>query len=93
VVQRRVDVRWRLSPSEITRLSNLQLEILTNAAKAVKSGGRIVYSTCSIDEEEDSSVVKRFIAEHPDFTFVKDKLALPFVEKSDGAYAALLIRA
>lgn len=93
VIRRRVDVRWRISQGEIERLSDIQLQILCNAAKAVKSGGRLVYSTCSIEEEEDSKVIAKFLEKHPDFKLAGDHLALPFLEHADGAYAALLIRA
>ncbi|MEG2327668.1 MAG: RNA methyltransferase, partial [Akkermansia sp.] len=93
VIQRRVDVRWRLSPHEIERITELQLSILENAAQAVKQGGRLVYSTCSIETEEDSGLIARFLARHPDFKLDREHLALPCREKADGAYAALLIRA
>ena len=46
VIQRRVDVRWRLTPEEIRRLAALRKTILENASHAVKPGGRLVYSTC-----------------------------------------------
>lgn len=93
VLQRRVDARWRLSESEITRLASLQLTILEQAAAAVRPGGRLVYSTCSIDREEDRSVVDAFLSEHRDFSFIAEYLALPHREQADGAYAALLSRA
>ena len=93
VLQRRVDARWRLSAGEITRLAALQLQILEQASAAVRPGGRLVYSTCSIDREEDRSVVDAFLATHKDFTFVEEYLALPHREQADGAYAALLSRA
>ncbi len=93
VIQRRVDVRWRLSPGEITRLADIQFLILDQASLAVKSGGRLVYSTCSIDQEEDRNIIDRFLEAHPDFSLKEERLALPFREMSDGAYAALLIRA
>ncbi len=93
VIQRRVDVRWRLSAEEITRLTELQKTILTQAAQSVKPGGRLVYSTCSIDTQEDGLLVRQFIADHPEWTLKEEKLILPQAEKSDGAYAALLIRA
>ena len=92
VLQRRVDARWRLRPEEITRLAALQQKILCSACEAVRPGGRLVYSTCSIDAEEDSAVVQAFLADHPDFELVKDYLALPHREMADGAYAALLHR-
>ena len=93
VLQRRVDARWRLSAGEITRLAALQLQILEQASAAVRPGGRLVYSTCSIDREEDRAVVDAFLATHKDFTFVEEYLALPHREQADGAYAALLSRA
>ena len=93
VLQRRVDARWRLSTGEITRLAALQLQILEQASAAVRPGGRLVYSTCSIDREEDRAVVDAFLATHKDFTFVEEYLALPHREQADGAYAALLSRA
>ena len=93
VLQRRVDARWRLSAGEISRLAALQLQILEQASAAVRPGGRLVYSTCSIDREEDRAVVDAFLATHKDFTFVEEYLALPHREQADGAYAALLCRA
>ncbi|MBQ2380573.1 MAG: hypothetical protein II295_09320 [Akkermansia sp.] len=92
VLQRRVDARWRLQPAEIERLTELQLRILTCAAEAVRPGGRLVYSTCSIDRAEDRAVVDAFLASHPHFHLVEDYLALPHREQADGAYAALLQR-
>ena len=92
VLQRRVDARWRLSAEEMTRLAALQLSILEQACAAVRPGGRLVYSTCSIDAEEDRAVVDAFLARHKEFSFVEDYLALPHRELADGAYAALLRR-
>lgn len=92
VLQRRVDARWRLQESEISRLAALQAQILEQGAAAVKPGGRLVYSTCSIDREEDRDVVDTFLAAHPDFRLIEDILVLPHRAQADGAYAALLAR-
>ncbi len=92
VLQRRVDARWRLEESEFARLAELQGRILEQAAATVKPGGRLVYSTCSIDREEDRAVVDAFLARHPEFAFEEDYLALPHREQADGAYAARLRR-
>lgn len=92
VLQRRIDARWRLNEDEISRLAALQLQILLCAADAVRPGGRLVYSTCSIDCEEDRAVVDAFLVQRPDFSFAEEYLALPHLEQADGAYAALLHR-
>lgn len=93
VMQRRVDVRWRLTEQEMDRLVNLQSSILNNACLAVRQDGRLVYSTCSIDPEEDSRVVQKFLTAHPDWKLEEERLILPHDEETDGAYAAKLIRA
>ena len=92
VLRRRVDARWRLRESEIERLSSLQGQILRAAADVVRPGGRLVYSTCSIERVEDRDAVDAFLRERADFEFVEDYLALPHLERADGAYAALLRR-
>ncbi len=90
VLQRRVDARWRLEEAEFARLARLQGLILEQASATVKPGGRLVYSTCSIDREEDRAVVDAFLARHPEFRLEEDYLALPHREQADGAYAARL---
>ncbi len=92
VLQRRVDARWRLEEKEFTRLAALQGKILDQAAPTVKPGGRLIYSTCSIDREEDRDVVDAFLSRHPEFCLEEDYLALPHREQADGAYAARLRR-
>lgn len=92
VLQRRVDARWRLQEAEIARLAALQMQILEQGATAVKPGGRLVYSTCSIDREEDCALVEAFLAAHPEFALAEDILVLPHRAQADGAYAALLVR-
>lgn len=93
VIQRRVDVRWRLSPEEITRLATLQRRLLQQTARAVRPGGRLVYSTCSIDREENRNCVENFLTTHPEWALERDFTALPHRVHADGAYAALLIHA
>jgi 16S rRNA (cytosine967-C5)-methyltransferase len=56
----------------------------------VKSGGRIVYSTCSIEPEENTILIKRFLEDHPEFKLIAEKQILPHVDHTDGAYCALL---
>ncbi len=90
VLQRRVDARWRLSPNELRHLVSTQLSIADHAMQAVRPGGRFVYSTCSIEPEENEDMVQHLLANHPDWSLVRQHLILPHQENSDGAYAALL---
>ena len=66
-LRRDPDIKWRRSPDEFPALSSLQLRILTGAAAVVRTGGRILYSTCSSEFEENDEVVERFLAVHPGF--------------------------
>jgi 16S rRNA (cytosine967-C5)-methyltransferase len=90
VMRRRVDLRWRIRPEEIERLRLAQLDLLRQAAPRLKPGGTMVYSTCSLEQEENAEVVKQFLSEHPKFKLEKERELLPFVEGVDGAYVALL---
>lgn len=67
VLRRKPDARWHKTAAEADALPALQLEILASAAKAVKKGGVLVYSTCTIEPEENQEVVKAFLAAHPEF--------------------------
>lgn len=65
--RRNPDARWRFAPEDLERLIALQGEILDSAQRLVKTGGRLVYATCSLLEEENSAQVEAFLARHPSF--------------------------
>ena len=90
VMRRRVDLRWRIQPAEIERLCATQLDLLNQAATKLKPGGVVVYSTCSLEPEENSEVVKQFLAAQPDFKLETERQLLPFADGVDGAYGAKL---
>lgn len=90
VMRRRVDLRWRIQPDEIQRLRETQLNLMRRAAPRLKPGGVLVYSTCSLEPEENQEVVKQFLTEHKQFTLESERELLPFVDGVDGAYVATL---
>ena len=90
VFRRRVDVRWRMKPSDITELTKLQRQIIENALPCLKPGGRLVYSTCSIEAEENGGLIEALLADHPELTLEGTRQALPQRDGTDGAFAALL---
>jgi 16S rRNA (cytosine967-C5)-methyltransferase len=90
VLRRRVDLRWRISAPEISRLQQTQLELLIFAATKLKPSGVLVYSTCSLEPEENSEVVKEFLAAHSNFKLETERALLPFADSVDGAYIARL---
>jgi 16S rRNA (cytosine967-C5)-methyltransferase len=91
VMRRRVDLRWRIRPEEIERLRAVQFDLLKRAAIQVKPGGVLVYSTCSLEPEENGEVVKQFLSDHGDFKLEAERELLPFADHVDGAYVARLV--
>jgi 16S rRNA (cytosine967-C5)-methyltransferase len=90
VMRRRVDLRWRIREEEITRLRDAQLKLLGKAALHLKSGGTLVYSTCSLEPEENRELVDDFLRTRSDFKLENERELLPFVDGVDGAYVARL---
>ena len=90
VMRRRVDLRWRLRLEEIARLRLTQLDLLRQAAALLKHGGRLVYSTCSLEPEENSAVIRDFLSQRADYRLERERELLPFVEGVDGTYVARL---
>ncbi|NDA69332.1 MAG: RsmB/NOP family class I SAM-dependent RNA methyltransferase, partial [Verrucomicrobia bacterium] len=90
VLRRRLDLRWRLKPEEIERLRATQAKLLHLAASRVKPGGILVYSTCSLEPEENSEQVKAFLAAHPHYKLEFERELVPFRDGVDGAYVAKL---
>ena len=92
VMRRRVDLRWRIRPGEIGRLRTAQADLLRQAAPLLKQGGTLVYSTCSLEPEENGEVVAQFLSDHPDFRLDRARELLPFAERVDGTYVARLVK-
>jgi len=102
---RHPDARWRVTPDALSALIQRQTELLASAASIVRPGGLLVYSTCSLEPEENEGQVDSFLAEHAEFeretpddalpallTSTGDLMTLPQRDRMDGAYAARLRR-
>ena len=92
VLRRKADLRWKKNFSELDELPTLQAEILSGAAKTLKRGGTLLYSTCTITRRENQSVVEKFLSTHEDFQLVEMQTLLPHVTGTDGFFSAKLIR-
>jgi 16S rRNA (cytosine967-C5)-methyltransferase len=66
-LRRNPEIRWRLNEADIAELSSKQIRILKQAAKMVRPGGRLLYSTCSLESDENEAVTAVFMAEHTEF--------------------------
>ena len=73
-------------------MPTLQGEILSGAAKALKRGGTLLYSTCTITRRENQDVVEKFLAANENFKLIEMKTLLPHVTNTDGFFSAKLIR-
>ncbi len=92
VLSRNPDAKWKLQPEFMDKIKQTQSEILESYSKMVKSGGKLVYATCSILPSENQDQVNNFLAKEAgkDFTLIKDKKILSHQSGYDGFYMALL---
>lgn len=92
VLRRRPDARWNWTEEKLAELVKLQAEILDTVAPLVAPGGKLVYSTCSNEPEENLEQVNAFLARHGEFRLVESRESVPFESRTDGAFAAALVR-
>ena len=90
VMRRRVDLRWRLEPRDLRATRNLQRDILKKSVRNLKPDGLLVYSTCSLEPEENEQAVQAFLKKNPGFELVAERALRPWQDGVDGAYAAAL---
>tara|TARA_R110001583_G_scaffold84281_5_gene221885 strand:- start:44067 stop:45233 length:1167 start_codon:yes stop_codon:yes gene_type:complete len=90
VLRRNPDSKWKLQPEFIDNIKKTQAEILESYSALVKTGGKLVYATCSILPSENENQVQLFLKNHPEFKFVKEKKVSVHKSGFDGFYMALL---
>jgi 16S rRNA (cytosine967-C5)-methyltransferase len=91
-LRRNPEIRWRLANEDIQTFAAAQKRFLHNAVEVLKHGGRLVYSTCSVEPEENEEVIADFLSTHSDFTLEKTLRTWPHREGSDGFFMAVLER-
>ena len=98
------DIKWKRNLSDLIKLKELQLSILLKASSLLKVGGEMVYSTCSIDQDENLNIIKSFLETNKNFELINaDSIftniilddtgtvqTFPNLHKIDGAFAAKL---
>jgi 16S rRNA (cytosine967-C5)-methyltransferase len=106
VLSKKPDIKWKREFEDIKLLQDLQMSMIENAAKYVKPGGILIYSTCTTEVEENMDVVNKFLQNHPEFEidsaskYVNDKVVnsdgvieiFPHTHHIDGSFAARLAR-
>ena len=104
-IAKKPDIKWSFEKENFQNLNKLQLEFLEIASKYVKKGGRIVYSTCTIEKCENEDIINKFLEKHPEFVlepaqqFIHEEVCkdgmmqtFPQTHNMDGAFAARLKR-
>ena len=105
-LSKKPDIKWKKDLLDLKRITELQYSLLEKAASLLKEDGIVVYSTCSIEPEENGEIVKKFLNNHPEFKlqnaaeiFPKELVdengcvqTLPHIHHMDGAFAAKLIK-
>ena len=101
-LRRNPEIKWRLALDDIRRLAELQYALLASGAQLLKTGGRLIYSTCSIEREENEEVVQKFLAANTAFQLVQADAPVdcltaegfvrtfPHRQDTDGFFAAVI---
>jgi 16S rRNA (cytosine967-C5)-methyltransferase len=92
VLRRRPDARWRFSLKRLKEMTTVQRLMLDCVSKFLKSGGVLVYSTCSLEPEECGEMVESWLKEHKSFKLIKSVRTFPPQAHTDGTYAAAITK-
>ena len=107
VIKRKPDIKWQRKPEDLQEICKIQKIILENCSKYLKTGGELVYSTCSILEEENENIIKEFVKKNQDFEIKKVKntikifenfikkegyISIKPTEKNDGFFICKLVK-
>ena len=85
------EIRWHLTPDDLDEILMIQKTILETSASFVKNGGRLVYSTCTLNHRENTKQITAFLKRHSEFELIEEKTIFPD-EIHDGFYAACMVK-
>ena len=88
-LRRNPEIRWRLSPADVATLADQQKQILRRAVEMVKPGGQLIYSTCSVEHDENEQVIQDVMANDDRFRSLNTIRTWPHREGSDGFFIAI----
>lgn len=96
-IRRNSELKYRKKLDDITRLAEIQLNILTNASKYLKKGGTLVYSTCTISKLENEDNIRKFLDTNKDFSLIPQKEGdfiklTPSEHNTDGFFIAKIVK-
>lgn len=92
VLRRKPDIKWTKSQEDNNSLTKIQRSIIDNSALYVKKGGKLLYSTCTVNKAENEDNVKYFLEKHCDFNLAVQRQLLPHKDKTDGFFFAVFER-
>lgn len=92
VIRRKPDVRWRFSLARLLHITGVQQKLLDRLSRLLKSGGTLVYSTCSMEPEENRLLVSSWLKKHPSFRLAEERSFFPPATGTDGGYAAAILK-
>ena len=92
VLSQKPDLKLRVKPNDIDEIVMLQQELLTSGAKMVKTGGRLIYSTCTLNKKENEKQIEWFCQKNPNFQLVSEKTYFPMDYDTDGFYMTKLMK-
>lgn len=92
VIRRRPDVKWAKNEEDLSSLSAISEKILDNAAKYVKKGGKLLFSTCTINKYENEDAAEAFLCRNKGFNLIECEQLLPHIHGTDGFFIAIFER-
>ena len=92
VIRRRPDVKWTKNEEDLSSLSAISQKILDNAAKYVKKGGKLLFSTCTINKYENEDAAEAFLCRNKGFNLIECEQLLPHIHGTDGFFIAIFER-